>query len=445
MMSDRSRNSKRRRVTKACVYCHRSHLMCDAERPCGRCKKRNIPHLCRDEEEDMHTMYRKLVEDIKTFHQSVRVEKGKTPNLDPNAKLSTPGSVGSLEDTEPRKPRFLTYLEDFSTIADLRDTISGPDGWSGSQASDGDEPQLFHSFGNMVDDGAELTNVGGIMGLAGLDQTKLNALITAAEKGKITPGLEGLSSTVSALNERLQQGGNVREVLSASKLLRYYEGAFNLHEYFQSKLPPSQLERIERILSPIRDKFLETLLLLDYREMMAMTQAFERKVLSMRKYFATLAIPGMVLRRTGEVCLISDSLAEMLGYRREDMALTMHIHQMMPVDSLVDFIIKVAVPLLRQGGCDSVVYDMTLLRSDSTGLRTRASITINRGMHNLPLCMIALIFPLDNPIPTSIQPDLEVIPSTYTPPHRGMEQVLLDGLEPGSGITLEDVQKVMRF
>ena len=40
---------KRRKVSKACVYCRRSHLTCDDERPCSRCCKRGISGLCRDE------------------------------------------------------------------------------------------------------------------------------------------------------------------------------------------------------------------------------------------------------------------------------------------------------------------------------------------------------------------------------------------------------------
>ncbi|KAI4600467.1 hypothetical protein KJ359_000822 [Pestalotiopsis sp. 9143b] len=43
---------KRRKVNHACVYCRRSHMTCDLERPCTRCIKRNIAHLCHDEPRD---------------------------------------------------------------------------------------------------------------------------------------------------------------------------------------------------------------------------------------------------------------------------------------------------------------------------------------------------------------------------------------------------------
>lgn len=40
---------KRRKVNHACVYCRRSHMTCDQDRPCARCIKRDIGHLCHDE------------------------------------------------------------------------------------------------------------------------------------------------------------------------------------------------------------------------------------------------------------------------------------------------------------------------------------------------------------------------------------------------------------
>jgi len=41
---------RRRKVTKACFYCQKSHMSCDKERPCKRCISRNIGHLCKDTE-----------------------------------------------------------------------------------------------------------------------------------------------------------------------------------------------------------------------------------------------------------------------------------------------------------------------------------------------------------------------------------------------------------
>lgn len=40
---------RKKKVEIACVYCRRSHMICDDLRPCQRCIKRGIGHLCYDE------------------------------------------------------------------------------------------------------------------------------------------------------------------------------------------------------------------------------------------------------------------------------------------------------------------------------------------------------------------------------------------------------------
>lgn len=40
---------RRKKVDQACLYCRRSHMTCDDSRPCTRCIRRKISHLCHDE------------------------------------------------------------------------------------------------------------------------------------------------------------------------------------------------------------------------------------------------------------------------------------------------------------------------------------------------------------------------------------------------------------
>lgn len=43
---DKHPTKRRKKVVTACIYCRRSHMNCDESRPCKRCIKRNIGHLC---------------------------------------------------------------------------------------------------------------------------------------------------------------------------------------------------------------------------------------------------------------------------------------------------------------------------------------------------------------------------------------------------------------
>ncbi|KAL3427172.1 transcriptional regulator [Phlyctema vagabunda] len=79
---------KRRKVNHACVYCRRSHMTCDLERPCARCIKRNIGHLCHDEFREPETATKKS----KTQHSNSTDEDAAPPaqpKPDTDSALST--------------------------------------------------------------------------------------------------------------------------------------------------------------------------------------------------------------------------------------------------------------------------------------------------------------------------------------------------------------------
>ncbi|GAA6037953.1 hypothetical protein JCM8097_009506 [Rhodosporidiobolus ruineniae] len=44
-----AKKKRRSKVDSACRFCRRSHMQCSGERPCARCIKRDIAHLCTDE------------------------------------------------------------------------------------------------------------------------------------------------------------------------------------------------------------------------------------------------------------------------------------------------------------------------------------------------------------------------------------------------------------
>ncbi|WVF72049.1 hypothetical protein IAT40_006861 [Kwoniella sp. CBS 6097] len=74
----RKKRSKRS-SGKACVYCRRSHMVCEGGRPCERCIKREIPHLCRDFTPPPHHSHASHKSESATRTESpVQVEDGNT-------------------------------------------------------------------------------------------------------------------------------------------------------------------------------------------------------------------------------------------------------------------------------------------------------------------------------------------------------------------------------
>lgn len=81
---------RKKKVDKACVYCRRSHMICDDARPCLRCIKRGIGHLCHDEPTPSRL---KRKSDVGGSEKIETLPDGSTPDSVVNLRLNTAGSL----------------------------------------------------------------------------------------------------------------------------------------------------------------------------------------------------------------------------------------------------------------------------------------------------------------------------------------------------------------
>ncbi|KAJ8062670.1 hypothetical protein OCU04_009192 [Sclerotinia nivalis] len=72
---------KRRKVNHACVYCRRSHMTCDLVRPCARCTKRGIGHLCHDEPREPESTTKKAGAKSQQHHHNNNATAGTAEEL----------------------------------------------------------------------------------------------------------------------------------------------------------------------------------------------------------------------------------------------------------------------------------------------------------------------------------------------------------------------------
>lgn len=75
---------RKKKLEIACVYCRRSHMICDESRPCQRCIKRGIGHLCYDE--PSNPRQRKKAAALRKSHS----DEGALVNASTPASIPTP-------------------------------------------------------------------------------------------------------------------------------------------------------------------------------------------------------------------------------------------------------------------------------------------------------------------------------------------------------------------
>ncbi|CCD25044.1 gluconeogenesis transcription factor RDS2 NDAI_0E02270 [Naumovozyma dairenensis CBS 421] len=87
-------NKKKERTIRSCIFCRRSHVVCDEGRPCSRCIKRDIAHLCKLDE-DAPTVTGTLPSSTKNPSSS---SLNNTPN-DPNIQSPAASFVNNNNNT----------------------------------------------------------------------------------------------------------------------------------------------------------------------------------------------------------------------------------------------------------------------------------------------------------------------------------------------------------
>ncbi|KNC72734.1 hypothetical protein SARC_14708, partial [Sphaeroforma arctica JP610] len=74
---------------------------------------------------------------------------------------------------------------------------------------------------------------------------------------------------------------------------------------------------------------------------MTVIDAYRRRILTFRRTLAMCDFPTLILRPSGRISIITDSLAEMVGYTREHVVGRLNIFDLLGDDSVLYFIQQV--------------------------------------------------------------------------------------------------------
>lgn len=142
--SSKPTKKRKKKVEMACVYCRRSHMICDDSRPCQRCIKRGISHLCHDE--PSNPRQRKKVTLMNAKRPDGNPEPSQSPVTQPSpvppaASLQRPLVNSVLSRSMPYNQEPFFYSEhagsEFSSLNDFLSMIDDPDLVNGTLNDEG--------------------------------------------------------------------------------------------------------------------------------------------------------------------------------------------------------------------------------------------------------------------------------------------------------------------
>ncbi|KAL8785378.1 MAG: hypothetical protein Q9213_003384 [Squamulea squamosa] len=343
-----SPTKKRRKVNHGTSSSYNPHPpKCDgpADRPCARCVKRNIGHLCHDEPRE-HAKSAKI--------QSESLDEGNNAALRPDELAADtllpsidqqPASQQLLQETDldlgsqpvptngqttsaqladssptsraPKVTNEYNLLNDFLSTSLLDDDnmfsnddaqalypgsslgsniAAGTNGHGGQRSS----TQAFRFPGPSQ---AGMTAWGDTIrppSVMSTDKAREYYMTAADPAGSDTP------------EERMEKLLRAKYDAGMLRPFNYVKGYARLNQYMDEHMQPTSRQKILRGLDRFRPKFRERMQTLTDMQLVRVEMWFERSLMEYDRVFASMAIPACCWRRTGEIFRGNREMAELI-------------------------------------------------------------------------------------------------------------------------------------
>ncbi|KAG6811297.1 hypothetical protein H0H92_008092 [Tricholoma furcatifolium] len=324
--------TKRRKVNHACLYCRRSHMTCDEGRPCQRCIKREIGHLCHDER-------RPKSSDKQPANSTSTVEVARTfapvpvfqPPQPPQQTTPSPWPISLPQGQFIYQPEtlgnefavlsdFLETLDDSSFFTNASATLTTSSSILSPAAYSATPPlqQPTFAVSTPTDDvvaSSAPPNTQATSYESSQPKTEASSVdsvlpsATKAEKFLLTAADQASGTR----NERLNRVIRSKYEAGLLKPYNYVKGYARLSRWMDRNVSPESKQQILQPLSVLRPKFRAVAQSLRDIDLVFIEEAFERLLLDYDRVFSAMGVPACLWRRTGEIYKANREFTELVG------------------------------------------------------------------------------------------------------------------------------------
>ncbi|KAJ5123882.1 uncharacterized protein N7515_007707 [Penicillium bovifimosum] len=434
------------------------HMTCDSERPCTRCIKRNIGHLCHDEPRETPKRGRGEQDNSAADEEGSSTELGAIQGM-PRS-VDTADAAGQQPFPDTTIGIAPSAVNPPSTVPPGNLSLSGQgldanpplmqyNDWAGGQNQFQDMHSLHPSYmfnahevtneynllgdflsNSLLDDGAMFQNqeMPGIYN----DSSLMNSMTMGMPNGLATPtqlqppaqsqGLSGdsIQQSVSTLGndkaretyymtaadpagtdppeERMNKLLKAKYDAGLLKPFNYVKGYARLNQYMEKNMQQISRQKILRQLDKFRPKFRERMQSLTDIELILVEMWFERSLMEYDRVFASMAIPACCWRRTGEIFRGNNEMAQLIDVPVEGLRDgKLAIHEIIVEDQLVSYWEKfgaIAFDNTQKAMLTSCTLKSPNPNSKSDGITCCFSFTIRRDNHNIPSLIVGNFLPI---------------------------------------------------
>ncbi|KAI9251042.1 hypothetical protein BY458DRAFT_524129 [Sporodiniella umbellata] len=354
---------KRRKVTHACVYCRRSHMTCDEGRPCQRCIKRSIGHLCHDE--------------VKTSNHSTPVQQT----------VSKP-EIQNMNYSLPTMSQANVLGSNTSNLGGLPLQFYG-------QMGAGQLTFASEHMGNEISVISDFLDSLGSTGEKSTPQTNEEETPTVNNTERFF--LTAADPSDGKLEDRLTEVINAKYEAGFLKPYNYVNGYARLQKYMDNNMSASSRQRILNVMGTFRPAFRSVAQSLTDIDLILVEEAFERLLLDYDRVFSSMGIPACLWRRTGEIYKGNKEFAALVNVPIENLREgRLCIYELMAEESAVNYWEKYG-NIAFDPGQKAVLTSCLLKSPDSENTSVISccfSFTIRRDKYNIPTVIVGNFLPI---------------------------------------------------
>ncbi|KAG2227202.1 hypothetical protein INT45_008446 [Circinella minor] len=376
---------KRRKVTHACVYCRRSHMTCDEGRPCQRCIKRSIGHLCHDEPKHSNNSQN---------NNNASKNRATTTNTNNNSSGAPYMSLNNMPNGGNSGSS--SGLSGNSNLGGLPIQFFGQMGTGQlTFASEhmGNEISVISNFLDSLD--------GDVQAMYGNNSNNTNNQQNAVTAPTVNTTekffLTAADPSDGKLEDRLTEVINAKYEAGFLKPYNYVNGYARLQKYMDNNMSASSRQRILNVMGTFRPAFRSVAQSLTDIDLILVEEAFERLLLDYDRVFSSMGIPACLWRRTGEIYKGNKEFASLVNVPIENLREgRLCIYELMAEESAVNYWEKYGNIAFDPG--QKAVLTSCLLKNpdpDNTNVISCCfSFTIRRDKYNIPTVIVGNFLPV---------------------------------------------------
>ncbi|KAJ4496011.1 hypothetical protein C8J55DRAFT_9251 [Lentinula edodes] len=380
--SRKKKTVRRRKVNHACLYCRRSHMTCDEGRPCQRCIKREIGHLCHDDRRPKSDNQPPDIPPATTnpstpgFSTTTMYASTAATTNRHQPTPTTGGVSASSWPTVSQSPfmyRSDTLGNEFSVLTDFLETLDdnsffgAPQTVSSALLGSGASSFTTNTYSIPTNGSATATTISGTTTTESASTNSNSNQETSPSSNSDDPSTsegEKASETQAPdpatilpaatktekflLTAADQESGSRDERLSwvirskyeagLLKPYNYVKGYARLSRWMDRNVSQESKQQILQPLSVLRPKFRAVAQSLRDIDLVFIEEAFERLLLDYDRVFSAMGVPACLWRRTGEIYKGNREFSELVGingYLLRDGKLC--IYELMAEESAVNY------------------------------------------------------------------------------------------------------------